>query len=178
MSERCLCEWLSGLEESGLLELEAVFRKDSHIYWRRQEALRNGCLMPEGRKASEDELRKAWQAVHGFREAFERLNLNSREHRRQAGGSAGDGEQQITLEKERGYDYRRFLKRFAVEREELSLDQDSFDYIPYDYSRKMYERLVFLEPLEYREMQKLEEFVIAIDTSGSCSGEVLRQFLQ
>ena len=55
---------------------------------------------------------------------------------------------------------------------------DSFDYIPYDYSRRMYEKLVFLEPLEYKEMQRLQEFVIAIDTSGSCSGEVVKRFLQ
>lgn len=81
------------------------------------------------------------------------------------------------LEKERGYDYRQFLKQFAVEQEELSLDLDSFDPIPYDYSRRMYERLVFLEPLEYRDMRRLQEFVIAIDTSGSCSGEVVKRFL-
>lgn len=54
---------------------------------------------------------------------------------------------------------------------------DSFDYIPYDYSRRMYENLVFLEPLEYKEMRRLLEFVIAIDTSGSCSGAVVRRFL-
>ena len=97
--------------------------------------------------------------------------------RRQAGGSVGTRTEQIVLQKERGYDYRRFLKQFAVEKEERLLDMDSFDCIPYDYSRRMYERLVFLEPLEYKEVRRLQEFVIAIDTSGSCSGEVVRRFL-
>ncbi len=41
----------------------------------------------------------------------------------------------------------------------------------------MYESLVMLEPLEYTETQRLRELVIAIDTSGSCSGEVVRRFL-
>ena len=109
---------------------------------------------------------------------FEQLPVREAEHRRQAGGSAGSGDVSIVLEKERGHDFRRFLKRFAVQREEMCLDMDSFDYIPYDYSRRMYDRLVFLEPLEYREMRKLQEFVIAIDTSGSCSGEIVRSFLE
>jgi predicted metal-dependent peptidase len=42
----------------------------------------------------------------------------------------------------------------------------------------MYEDLILMEPLEYKEMHKLQDFVIAIDTSGSCSGEVVRQFLE
>lgn len=41
----------------------------------------------------------------------------------------------------------------------------------------MYENLLLLEPLEYKEVRRLREFVIAIDTSGSCSGKVVRQFL-
>jgi len=34
-----------------------------------------------------------------------------------------------------------------------------------------------LEPLEYKEVSRLEELVIAIDTSGSCSQEMVSQFL-
>ena len=83
----------------------------------------------------------------------------------------------IRLEEDRRYDYREFLKKYAVWGETLSLDTDSFDYLPYDYSRRMYENLLLLEPLEYKEVRRLREFVIAIDTSGSCSGKVVRQFL-
>ena len=124
-----------------------------------------------------DQLQKTAGAVHKWKTVFEQLELRETEHKRQAGGSAGAGSEKVILEKEKGHDYRMFLKKFAVTKEELSLDMDSFDYIPYDYSRRMYENLVFLEPLEYREVQKLSEFVIAIDTSGSCSGEIVRQFL-
>lgn len=34
-----------------------------------------------------------------------------------------------------------------------------------------------IEPLEYKEVNRLEELVIAIDTSGSCSGETVQRFL-
>ena len=36
----------------------------------------------------------------------------------------------------------------------------------------------FLEPLEYREVNRLDELAIAIDTSGSCSGPIVRRFLE
>lgn len=177
MREQSIVRWLELQPEEQLLELEQSFRQDSHGYWDREAAALPGTQKVHKEKLRREEIRRRTAAVHQWRTAFEQLELRQEEHRRQAGGSAGEQSQAIVLEKEQGYDYRRFLKQFAVSREELCLDIDSFDYIPYDYSRKMYERLVFLEPLEYKEVQKLEEFVIAIDTSGSCSGEVVRQFL-
>ena len=35
-----------------------------------------------------------------------------------------------------------------------------------------------VEPLEYAEVKKVRDFVIAIDTSASCRGNVVKQFLQ
>ena len=34
-----------------------------------------------------------------------------------------------------------------------------------------------IEPLEYKEVRRLEELVIAIDTSGSCTAEIVSRFL-
>ena len=34
-----------------------------------------------------------------------------------------------------------------------------------------------IEPLEYKEVKRVREFVIAIDTSGSTSGELVNKFL-
>lgn len=36
----------------------------------------------------------------------------------------------------------------------------------------------FIEPLEYSEVNRLDELAIAIDTSGSCSGRIVRRFLE
>ena len=166
--------WMQALEEEELLKLEDVFRKDEHRYWKEQEIRSEDRAKREQRA---EKLQQTVQAVHRWRAVFEQMELRESEHKRQAGGSKGTQAEQIVLQKERGYDYRQFLKQFAVEQEELSLDMDSFDPIPYDYSRRMYERLVFMEPLEYRDMCRLREFVIAIDTSGSCSGEIVRRFL-
>lgn len=76
------------------------------------------------------------------------------------------------------YDYQAFLERFMVPGEEKILDTDNFDPILYDYSRSHYDGPVLLEPLETSEVRRLSELVIAIDTSGSCSGEIVQQFLR
>lgn len=74
-------------------------------------------------------------------------------------------------------DYRKFLRRFAVPREEAILDLDSFDYIPYYYGMNWC-GIPLIEPLEYKEVSRLDELAIAIDTSGSCSGRIVRRFLE
>lgn len=186
LSERGAAAWLAGKDEAAIADLENIFRKDNHDFWRtpveRQDGNENLAEEGSGRQEQKGRLRaetvELTAAVQRWRTAYEQIERRDSEHKRQAGGSAGTTEQQVVLEKERGYDYRQFLKRFAVEGEELSVDLDSFDYIPYDYSRRMYERLVLLEPLEYRDVRRLQEFVIAIDTSGSCSGEIVRRFLE
>lgn len=76
------------------------------------------------------------------------------------------------------YDYREFLKQFAFPREELELDTDSFDYIFYHLGMEIYGDMPLIEPLEYKEVNRLEELVIAIDTSGSCTKEVVQRFLE
>lgn len=89
------------------------------------------------------------------------------------------GSRQDRMEKkeEGQYNFGRYLKRFSVTGEEMQLDTDSFDYIPYHYGMEHYGSLPFLEPLEYTETSKVEELVIAIDTSGSCSLQLVRRFL-
>ena len=39
-------------------------------------------------------------------------------------------------------------------------------------------RMPLIEPLEYKEVKRIKEFVIAIDTSGSVSGELVQKFIQ
>ncbi|MFR5116379.1 MAG: hypothetical protein ACLTDV_04705 [Eubacterium sp.] len=43
---------------------------------------------------------------------------------------------------------------------------------------KLYDNMPLVEPLEYRENKRIREFVIAIDTSGSCQGKTVERFLR
>lgn len=74
-------------------------------------------------------------------------------------------------------DYRAFLRRFAVPREVVSLDGNAFDPVFYTYGLRLYGNLPLVEPVETREERRIEDFVIAVDTSMSTSGELVREFL-
>lgn len=76
------------------------------------------------------------------------------------------------------YDYGEFLKKFAVLGEEMHINDDEFDYIYYTYGLELYDNMPLIEPLEYRENKRIREFVIAIDTSGSCQGSTVEKFLR
>ena len=54
---------------------------------------------------------------------------------------------------------------------------DSFDPVAYHYGLMYYGNFPFIEPPETREGNRLEELVIAIDTSGSCKKEIVAKFL-
>ena len=57
------------------------------------------------------------------------------------------------------------------------MDADSFDYGYYAYGLRRYGNMPLIEPLETREVKRISDFVVAIDTSMSTSGDLVRQFL-
>lgn len=86
--------------------------------------------------------------------------------------------EQVQAENRERYDYRSFLKKFAVLREEIQVDPDSFDPAFYTYGLSLYGNMPLVEPLETREVFRIQDFAIVIDTSMSCSGDLIRRFLE
>ena len=86
--------------------------------------------------------------------------------------------EQVRVENRERYDYRHFLRKFSVLREEMQVDQDSFDYVFYTYGLELYGNMPLVEPLESKEVSRIQDFVVVIDTSMSCSGELVRRFLE
>ena len=76
---------------------------------------------------------------------------------------------QLAVENRERYDYRKFLRKFAVLKETVQVDPDSFDYVFYHYGMELYGNMPLIEPLETKELRRVEDFVIVIDTSMSCS---------
>ncbi len=74
-------------------------------------------------------------------------------------------------------DYKEFLQRFMVLREEGGVDLDSFDYGMYSFGLTHYGDMPLIEENEFREVKKVQELVIAIDTSASCKDELVQVFL-
>lgn len=85
--------------------------------------------------------------------------------------------EQLRVENQPSDNYAAFLRRFAVMGEEMGVDPDSFDYGYYAYGLRHYGNMPLIEPLETREVKRISDFVVAIDTSMSTSGDLVRQFL-
>lgn len=97
---------------------------------------------------------------------------------KQQGYGAGGLTQNLQAVNREKYDYTAFLKKFAVMGEAMKINDDEFDYIFYTYGLQLYKNMPLIEPLEYKEVKRIKEFVIAIDTSGSTSGELVQKFVQ
>ena len=76
------------------------------------------------------------------------------------------------------YRYEDVLRRFMVMGETVQVNDEEFDYIYYTYGLQTYGNMPLIEPLEYKDANKIKEFVIAIDTSASCKGEIVQGFLR
>ena len=155
---------LSGwnLSEKDFTNLEQEFRTDDHKYWESKKPDQKPNPM----------LSRKWGEINdGIETDLETFS-------QEAGERDGDFLEQIKTENRSKYDYKEFLRKFAVFHEELAVDDDSFDYNFYTYGLRLYGNMPLIEPLESKEVKKVEEFVIVIDTSMSCSGELVRKFLE
>jgi len=96
-------------------------------------------------------------------------------------GGQGTGGQlileQVKVAVREDVDYRRFLRRFAAPKEVMAVDGDGFDYSYYSYGLRLYGNMPLVEYPETREERRIQDFVIAIDTSMSTNGELVKQFL-
>lgn len=150
------------LDEKQLLMLQKEFRADDHRFWPKP-----GDQSPQARQAA-DQWKNLSQQMQ--------TELETRQKDPGQGGEALA--MQVKAANRSRRTYRNFLRRFAVLREELKADPDSFDLGFYAYGLSLYGNLPLIEPLESRETIKIEEFVIVVDTSLSCSGELVKNFLR
>lgn len=84
---------------------------------------------------------------------------------------------ELRYAEEKRIDYSTFLRKFAANHETLKVDDDSFDYIMYTYGLNRYRDMPLIEPLEYKDEKNIRDLVIAIDTSGSTDGELVKKFV-
>ncbi|MBP3620947.1 MAG: hypothetical protein J6J16_04190 [Lachnospiraceae bacterium] len=141
-----------------LEEYEEIFSLDVHKWYEKDEATSY---------IRKEDMEKLARRIKTELEAFSKDKNNS--------VSLYQNIKELTKEH---YDYREILKAFTVQGEEVTVNDDEFDYIYYTYGLDTYGDMPLVEPLEYREVNKIKEFVIAIDTSASCRGEIVKKFLE
>lgn len=112
-----------------------------------------------------------------WRNISEHIQMDLESFGKQRGESAGSLQQMLAQINREKYDYESFLKKFSVLGEAMKINDDEFDYVFYTYGLKLFGNMPLIEPLEYKEVKRIREFVIAIDTSGSTSGKLVQTFL-
>ena len=123
-------------------------------------------------KKKRNDLSKEWEDISKRTE--QEIEHSSKEKQEEQGSLAWF----LRLEQKKYTDFRDFLRRLSVDREEMEVDLDSFDYGYYYYGLEQYGNMPLIEENEYREGRKLQELVIAIDTSHSTKGEMVKGFLE
>ncbi|MCX6053924.1 MAG: metallopeptidase [Chloroflexi bacterium] len=113
-----------------------------------------------------------------WKQISERAQVDIETASRQWGDQKGglhQGLNQINREK---FNYASFLQKFSVLGEVMQINDDEFDVIFYTYGLSLYQNMPLIEPLEYKDVKRIKEFVIAIDTSGSVQGKTVQAFVQ
>lgn len=130
---------------------------------------------PEEKKnpsVSKDDLLKEWEDIS----ARIRTDLETTSSR--WGEKAGTILRNLKECTRKKTDYRRFLRRFSVLGEAMKTNDEEFDYIFYTYGLHLYGNVPLIEPLEYKEVRRIRDFVLVIDTSASVDGELVQRFVQ
>ena len=162
-----------------IAEIRGLFYADNHEIWYmtgQEIEVRFGLSSGMGEDENGTESRAVMAAV--WTGISERMQVDLEAFGKQRGLLPGSLTQNLQAVNREKYDYTAFLKKFAVMGEAMKINDDEFDYIFYTYGLQLYEKMPLIEPLEYKEIKAIKEFVIAIDTSGSTSGELVQKFVQ
>ena len=175
--------------EDKVQELREIFFADNHAIWYMTFAeieSKYGLSLGNGGSGDGDDDDDSEEEGSAFRQQIyedwksisERMEMELETFAKQQGDKAGGLTQNLKAVNREKYDYTAFLKKFAVMGEAMKINDDEFDYIFYTYGLELYDDMPLIEPLEYKEVKRIKEFVIAIDTSGSTSGELVQKFVQ
>ncbi|MCI8448839.1 MAG: metallopeptidase [Eubacterium sp.] len=161
ISAAVIYQLIEGFDEEHQLALQAEFYTDDHRYWPMQN--------------------QQQAAVQNAKDQWNKIARQVQIHQDQHGGDTTEGERLMEAQIKGGRSrrsYSSFLKKFSVLREELHCDPDEFDLNFYTYGLRLYKNMPLVEPVESREIRKIQEFVIVVDTSDSTSGSLVKNFLR
>ncbi len=149
------------LSNTDMAAMENEFKMDDHNYWYKES--------PKSQTRQQN--RQKWDDIS------QRMQTSMETVEKGAGHEDAGMYSAVQVENRKKYDYKEFLRKFAVYQEEMQVDPDSFDYAFYTYGLQLFGNMPLIEPLEQKEVKKIQDFVIVIDTSFSCSEEQVKDFL-
>lgn len=159
------------------LALEKEFSVDDHSFW---EKLPTHKDVPPDKEIPED-INYLPQTNLPLKETWEKMGEQVRIEAERSGSEntneRGRLSRLLRARQVSHADYADLLRQFAVWREEIAVDMDTFDPGYYYYGMEMYGDMPLVEPLEYRESKRIDTLIIAIDTSASTARRHVQKFL-
>lgn len=163
-------------EKAELFEkLRAEFEVDDHQFWGRPQQQKTEADKPALKQPD-----IAVQRGSGREEQWEKTARQVEAEvtaNRLASAETGNFDRVLSFSLRRRTSLTEYLKKYTVLREEAQVDPDSFDYGMYYFGMEMYGNMPLIEENEFRESRRIDELVIAIDTSGSTQARLVRLFL-
>lgn len=150
------------MDKKQLQALREEFTVDDHKYWSNKKPDEN----------PDPEINKKWNDID------EKMETDMETFSKEASEKAGDLVDHLKIENRKKHDYKTFLRKFMVFREELETDPDTFDQTFYSYGLSLYGNMPLIEPLETKEVRKISEIAVVIDTSMSCQQGLVKRFLE
>lgn len=176
------------LPEDKIKTLALLFKGDDHLLWYLSDEEKgklgiDGYANDGGDPDADGDPTYGFGSVHmllaeDWGKISERMAIDIASFGKIQGTGAGLLSQNLKEVNRERYNYEEFLKKFAVRGEVMKINPDEFDYNFYTYGLQLYENMPLIEPLEYKDVKRIRDFVIAIDTSGSVAGELVQKFVQ
>jgi predicted metal-dependent peptidase len=175
------------LSDEQLEFIRQDFYADNHITWYKPpEQIGLGITvasedegdLPVENSRSRASILDAQELKDYWKQISERTQVDIETTSQKWGDKKGSLHQNLTEVNREKYNYAYFLKRFAILGEAMQVNDEEFDLVFYTYGLKLYQNMPLIEPLEYKEVRRVREFIIAIDTSGSVQGKTVQMFIQ
>ena len=165
---------------------QRLIASDEHFMWS-DKYIKHICQYIEGDEETKETTKdkskviEKWnnvsKAFFGDKNEDEQIE-NMRKAKGCGRGSGGeDMTELVTTYDKNPLDYKKVLREFLAENEKSIENMDSIDLAMYSYSLELYGDVPLIEPREDDEIVSIDTLCIAIDTSGSCSGERARKML-
>ena len=151
-------------EAETLVRKSIPLRVDDHDAW----------VIPPGKEGNGNGMAAQWEAA--ARQVAEALEQSGRGQ--MYGHLSGELCEEYQAVEESGVSYKEFLRQFCSLRERQEVDPNSISNIWYQVGMDLTGNAPFIEPEELREDAPALDLAVALDTSGSCCGEVMKGFLE
>lgn len=181
-----------GKKNSFIREQERKIQEDNHEIWNRQNLYHCMIELPEDTLEEmrlTEEIQKKWANQRKLLFGNDKVEQGILKRRikdmtkgdaesKDWGKHGGGATKEETAAKENYNSYRHILEQFFRKAEGYHEEEGTIDRMLYSYGFDLYGDVALIEPEEVTEVKKLNTIVIALDTSGSCCGEIMRYFLR